>query len=71
ARLVHLFTWIFFGTVATLNAYLLIGAIAVMVDRVPGIFFQSTILLFWLLFTLYTGGAAYGLRPSFAAPTYL
>lgn len=71
ARLVHLFTWIFFGTVATLNAYLLIGAIAVMVDRVPGIFFQSTILLFWLLFTLYAGGAAYGLRRSFAAPTYL
>ncbi|WP_298849847.1 hypothetical protein [uncultured Ruegeria sp.] len=71
AQLVHLFTWIFFGAVATLNAYLLIGAAAVMTDRIPVAFFANPALLFWLLLALYAGGAIAGLRRIQSAPTYL
>ncbi|NOC93201.1 hypothetical protein [Ruegeria sp. HKCCD6604] len=71
AQLVHLFTWIFFGAVATLNVFLLIGAAAVMTDRIPVSVFQNPALLFWLLFGLYAGGAIVGLGQSRSAPTYL
>ncbi len=71
AQLVHLFTWIFFGAVATLNAYLLLGAAVIMIDRIPVGFFQSPTLLFWLLLALYAGGAVVGLLRGFSAPTYL
>ena len=71
AQLVHLFTWIFFGAVATLNVYLLIGAAAVMTDRIPVSFSQNPALLFLLLFGLYAGGTVVGLGQSRAAPTYL
>lgn len=71
AQLVHLFTWIFFGAVATLNAYLLIGAVAVLIDRLPFELFESPLVLFILLLALYLGGAAAGLKRSRTAPTYL
>ncbi|WP_298936635.1 hypothetical protein [uncultured Ruegeria sp.] len=71
ARVVHLFTWIFFGAVATLNAYLLIGAGVVLVDLIPETYVDRSNALFLLLLLLYGGGAGIGLRRSNSAPTYL
>ncbi|NVO57156.1 hypothetical protein HW561_15285 [Rhodobacteraceae bacterium B1Z28] len=71
AQIVHLFTWVFFGAVATLNTYLLIGAAAVMVDLLPGGIADGTAVLFSLLLLLYVVGAAFGAKRWNTARTYL
>ncbi len=71
AKIVHLFTWVFFGVVATLNLYLLVGAIPAMTDQI----FKDVGLIrkvqFGALAALYAGGIAGGLIYWNSASTYL
>lgn len=71
AKIVHLFTWVFFGAVATLNSYLLIGAGAVMIRSLKTELAQGWGVLFTLLLLIYLGGTLAGYLRFKTAPTYL
>ncbi|MDA5557471.1 hypothetical protein [Shimia sp. MMG029] len=74
ARIVHLFTWFFFGGLATLNVYLLLGSAFAFLDQLfPAEKWGTTKELYQFLglFALYGGFVWMGLARWHKAPTYL
>lgn len=74
AKVVHLFTWVFFGIVATMNLYLLLGAVPMLMDLVFDAETQAKPIdraHLGLLVLLYAGGAATGYFREKQARTYL
>ncbi|PSL19099.1 hypothetical protein [Shimia abyssi] len=71
ALLVHGFTWVFFGGVAAINAFLLLGAAAMMIDQLSGDAFRGKAAYVCALLGVYGAATAFGVRQWNRAPTYL